>query len=126
MTDRNHPSATVARPALKLGVPAFKLGIIAASALLLTSCGYWPSAGNNGLLYTNVTMPVAVLDQEAPVVRTGEACSTGILGLYAAGDSSINAAKSKVGITKISTVEERYTHYLLGAYTKYCTIVTGT
>lgn len=104
----------------------FKIAALGALALLLSGCGYWPRAGNNGLLYTNVTMPVAVLDQEAPVVRTGEACSTGILGLYASGNSSVNAAKSKAGITKISTVEEHYTHVLLGAYSKYCTIVSGT
>ncbi len=103
-----------------------RLGTLAALTLALGACAYWPGAGNNGLLYTNVTKPVAVLDQEAPVVRTGEACSTGILGLYAAGNSSVNTAKSKVGITRISTVEERYTHYLFGAYTKYCTIVSGT
>ena len=103
-----------------------RLGALAATALLLSGCAYWPSAGNNGIFYTNVTKPVAVLDQEAPAVRTGEACSTGILGLYASGNSSVNTAKTRAGITKISTVEERYTHYMLGAYTKYCTIVTGT
>lgn len=104
----------------------FKTAALAGVALLLSGCSYWPSAGNNGLLYTNVTMPVAVLDQEAPVVRTGEACSTGILGLYAAGNSSINAAKSKVGITKITTVEQRYRQLILGAYSEYCVIVSGT
>ena len=103
-----------------------KFGMLAAAALLLTGCADWPRAGNNGLFYTNVTTPVAVLDQAAPSVRTGEACSTGILGLFASGNSSINAAKTKAGITKISTVEERFTHYLLGAYSKYCTIVSGT
>ena len=105
---------------------ALRIGTLIAAALTLTGCGYWPSAGNNGLLYTNVTRPITVLDQEAPTVRTGEACSIGILGLYASGNSSVNTAKTRVGITKISTVEERYTQYLLGAYTKYCTIVSGT
>lgn len=103
-----------------------KKATIAGAALLLSGCSYWPAAGNNGLFYTNVTMPVAVLEQEAPVVRTGEACSTGILGLYASGNSSINAAKSKVGITKITTVEQRYKQVFLGAYSEFCTIVSGT
>lgn len=119
MLVRTSPPATSAKRVLKLGT-------LAATALLLSSCAYWPSAPHNGLLYTNVTSPVAVLDQEAPTVRTGEACSTSILGLFAAGNSRINTAKTNVGITKISTVEERYTHYLLGAYSKYCTIVSGT
>jgi hypothetical protein len=105
---------------------SLKIAVSGAAILLLSGCADWPRAGHNGLFYTNVTTPVAVLDQEAPAVRTGEACSTGILGLFASGNSSINAAKTKVGITKISTVEERFTHYLLGAYSKYCTIVSGT
>ena len=108
------------------GKRALKLGTLAATALFLSGCAYWPSAPHNGAFYTNVTSPVAVLDQEAPAVRTGEACSTSILGLFAAGNSSINTAKTKVGITKISTVEERYTQLLLGMYSKYCTIVSGT
>ncbi|MGI9421416.1 MAG: TRL-like family protein [Geminicoccaceae bacterium] len=119
MTDRTCLPAFSAKGILRLGT-------LATAALMLTGCAYWPSAPHNGAFYTNVTSPVAVLDQEAPAVRTGEACSTGILGLFASGNSSVNAAKSKVGITKISTVEERYTHYLLGAYSKYCTIVSGT
>jgi len=106
--------------------PALKIVAAASLTLMLSGCSYWPSAPNNGLLYTNVTAPVAVLDQEATSVRTGEACSTGILGLVVSGNSSINAAKTRVGITKITTVEERYTQFLLGAYSKYCTIVSGT
>lgn len=119
MTDRTYlPTVS--------GNRLLKLGTLAAAALMLNGCAYWPSAPHNGAFFTNVTAPIAVLDQEAPAVRTGEACSTGILGLYASGNSSINAAKSAVGITKISTVEGRYTQYLLGAYSKYCTIVSGT
>ena len=104
---------------------ALKLAAVGASALLLSGCAYWPAAGNNGAFYTNVTRPIAVLDPEATTVRTGEACTTGILGLYASGNSSVNTAKAKAGITTISTVEERFTQYVLGVYTKYCTIVSG-
>jgi hypothetical protein len=105
---------------------ALKLGLVVAGTLLLAGCGYWPRAGNNGLLYTNVTTPVAVLQSEAIAVRQGEACSIGLFGLFASGNSSIEAAKSSVGINNITTVEERYRHYLLGAYSQYCVIVSGT
>ena len=118
MIDRNHHARPWAR--------ALKLGTVAAAAFMLSGCSYWPSAGNNGVFYTNVTRPIAVLNPEATTVRTGEACSTGILGLFASGNSSVNTAKAKAGITNISTVEERYTQYVLGAYSKYCTIVSGT
>lgn len=103
-----------------------KLGTLATALLLLGGCAYWPSAPQNGAFYTNVTRPVAVLDQEASTVRTGKACSTGILGLFASGNSSVNVAKARAGITKISTVEENYTQYLLGLYSSYCTVVSGT
>lgn len=102
------------------------VGAVIGGAVLLTGCADWPRSGNNGAFYTNVTVPVAVLQADAPAVRTGEACSIGVLGLFAAGNSSINAAKSKAGITTISTVEEHFVQYLLGAYSKYCTVVTGT
>lgn len=119
MTDR-----TLA-PRARLG-RALRLAAFAASALVLSGCAYWPAAGNNGAFYTDVTRPVAVLDKQALATRTGEACATGILGLYAAGNSSVNTAKAKAGITEVHTVEERFIHYLAGAYTKYCTIVSGT
>ncbi len=105
---------------------ALKLGTVAAVALLLSGCAYWPASGANGVLYTNVTRPVAVLDKQALTTRTGEACASGILGLYASGNSTLNRAKANAGITEVHTVEERFTHYLAGAYVKYCTIVSGT
>lgn len=107
-------------------IKALTTGAVIAAALLLTGCADWPRSGNNGLLYTNVTTPVAVLQSDAVTVRQGEACSIGILGLFASGDSSINAAKSSVGITTITTVEERFRQYLLGAYSQYCVVVSGT
>lgn len=105
---------------------ALGLGTLAAAALLLSGCAYWPASGNNGALYTNVTRPVAVLDKQALATRTGEACAIGILGLFASGNSDIKNAKAQAGITEVHTVEERFIHYLAGAYTKYCTIVSGT
>ena len=96
------------------------------SALLLSSCAYWPGSGANGLIYTNVTKPVSVLKSEAAAVRTGEACAIGLLGLFASGDSSISKAKDSVGITEITMVEERYRHYFVGAFSQYCVIVSGT
>ncbi len=103
-----------------------KISAVLLGTMVLAGCAYWPSSGSNGLFYTNVTKPVAVLDAEATTVRTGEACAIGLLGLFASGDSSINAAKNNVGITKITTVEEHYKQYLLGAYSRYCVIVSGT
>jgi len=93
---------------------------------VLSGCALWPSAGSNGLLYTNVTRPVTVLSPDAAAVRIGEACAVGFLGLFASGNSSINVAKSRAGITDITSVEERFQQILFGVYSKYCVVVSGT
>jgi hypothetical protein len=91
-----------------------------------TGCGYWPRSGNNGLFYTDTIVPVAVLEAESDEpVKTGEACSIGVLGLWATGDSSVKAAKRNGGITRIATVEEKFKQVFLGARSEYCTVVTG-
>ncbi|MEM8949467.1 MAG: TRL domain-containing protein [Pseudomonadota bacterium] len=104
---------------------ALRLGTLAALALVLTGCANWPASGHNGAFYTNVTRPVAVLDKQALTTRTGEACTTGILGLYASGNSTVVRAKENAGIEEVHLVEERFTHYFAGIYSKYCTIVSG-
>jgi hypothetical protein len=104
---------------------ALKFGTLIAAALVVSGCSYWPAAGNNGIFYTNVTRPVSVVDKQALATRRGEACATGILGLYASGNSSINRAKTRAGISEVHMVEERFTQYLAGLYTKYCTVVSG-
>jgi hypothetical protein len=94
--------------------------------LSLSGCGYWPRAGNNGLFYTDTTAPLAVLETNIDEpVRTGQACSKGVLGLWASGDSSIEAAKKNGGITRIATVEEKFKQVFLGATSEYCIVVTG-
>ena len=103
----------------------FKFAMLSAAMLMISGCSYWPAAGNNGILYTNVTRPVSVVDKQALATRRGEACSTGILGLYASGNSSINRAKRRGGIEEVHIVEERFTQILAGLYTKYCTVVSG-
>lgn len=138
MTDRFHSPIAWAGFALKTPAttsgsrsPAvarsglLRVAALAISAALLSGCAAWPKAGNNGLFYTQVTTPFAVLDAEANASRTGKACSTGLLGLIATGNTSIETAMETAGITKISTVEESFTHFLFGAYSSYCTIVKG-
>jgi hypothetical protein len=102
------------------------IGAIIAALVSVTGCGYWPRSGNNGLFYTNTTAPVAVLATESDEpVKTGQACSIGVLGLWASGDSSVEAAKRNGGITRLATVEEKFKQVFLGVRTEYCTVVTG-
>ena len=56
--------------------------------------------------------------------KVGEACASSILGVAVMGDSSVQTAANAGGITKIGTVNHHYTN-IIGAYAKYCVIVTG-
>lgn len=57
--------------------------------------------------------------------REGRASSHFILGLVAFGDSSVKGAAYKGGITKIKTVEHKYSNFCGILYGEYTTIVTG-
>ncbi len=118
MNDRTTRRAGLTRRTLKFGT-------LIAATLVVSGCSYWPAAGNNGIFYTDVTRPVAVVEPDALATRRGEACATGILGLYASGDSSVNRAKAKAGISQVHIVEERFMQVMAGLYTQYCTVVSG-
>ena len=57
--------------------------------------------------------------------KTGRACSTGILGVAAFGDASLDAAKKAGGITSVHSVEYEATALLGVVYVVACTIVHG-
>lgn len=105
---------------------SLRVGFTVVVLMFLTGCSAWPRAGNNGALYTKVSSAITALpnDSDEPL-RYGQACSSGILGLYASGDSTIAAASADASITKIVTVEEQFKHILMGAYSQYCTVVGG-
>ncbi len=56
--------------------------------------------------------------------KTGEACSTGYLGIVAMGDASVATAKKAGGITDVHSVDFR-TFNILGVYVQGCTVVHG-
>jgi hypothetical protein len=56
--------------------------------------------------------------------KTGEACSTGYLGIVAMGDASVATAKKAGGITDVHSVDFR-TFNILGLYVQGCTVVHG-
>jgi hypothetical protein len=82
-----------------------------------------------GLLYTGVQFPHGMNRNEVSGPgktgdKGGEACATGILGLAAFGDASLNAAKKAAGITEVHSVEFHGTN-ILGLYAQGCTEVHG-
>jgi hypothetical protein len=99
------------------------LMIVAAVAMLLSSCAAFVATPVLGAIYTDVKAPVfATSNTVATKVGTAEA--TSILGLVATGDASINAAAQKAGIKKISHVDYHGTS-ILGIFAKYTVYVYG-
>jgi hypothetical protein len=100
-----------------------------AAGIVVFGCacgGGYPS----GSLYNGTTIPHGVDRLEMSGAgkagaKTGEACATGILGLAAWGDASVDAAKKAGAITDVTSVELRSFSILGAAYAQGCTVVNG-
>lgn len=98
------------------------LVLIGMSAATLAGCAT-ASSPVNGLFYTDVKAGVSATEAYGGSAR-GEACASSILGIYASGDASIDAAKKNGGIAQVVTVDHT-ANSILGVYAKYCTVVYG-
>jgi hypothetical protein len=83
-----------------------------------------------GAIYSSTQAPsvmdrVEVTGDNKPAPKTGRSCSTGILGVAAFGDASLDAAKKAGGITSVHSVEYEATAVLGIIYVTSCTIVHG-
>jgi len=103
---------------------------------MLLTLGFLLSAGcvgtgyPVGILYNETSMPHQMDRMEATgPARTGDkmgqACATGILGMVAWGDATLDAAKKSAGITEVHSVEFKPTLVFLGVYYQACTVVHG-
>lgn len=82
-----------------------------------------------GSLYTGTQVPHGMNRAEVSGAgktgdKGGESCATGILGLVAFGDASLDAAKKAAGVSEIHSVEFHNTN-ILGIYAQGCTEVHG-
>lgn len=99
--------------------------LFALSALCVALGGCATAASPvNGLLYTNVSGPVAVGDTQDKPTKVGRATTRSLFGVYAVGDASISAAAKNGGITKIHHVDHE-TQTILGVIADYTTVVYG-
>jgi hypothetical protein len=60
-----------------------------------------------------------------PGPKSGKACTSGVLGVAAWGDMSLEAAKKKGGITRVDTADYKTMAILGFVYVQNCTIITG-
>ena len=110
---------------------AMILKAAACGVFMMTSTGCaWIMGGYPaGFAYDGSSKPHPMDQQQVQGVgksddKTGEACSTGYLGLIALGDASLATAKKAGGITDVHTVDFR-TFNILGLYVQGCTVVHG-
>jgi hypothetical protein len=93
--------------------------------LLLTACATTGSGSGTGSAFINMETTEAVSATAHKVgSKTGMACTSNILGIYASGDASVHTAAKAGGITNITSIDKQYTNYAF-LYGKMCTIVTG-
>ncbi|MCD6586658.1 MAG: TRL-like family protein [Desulfobacteraceae bacterium] len=82
-----------------------------------------------GVIITNVTAPSQYLavatDKDAQSIKVGESSATAILGLFAFGDASIDAAMKDGNIRRVHHVDHRVNLILYGLFLKDTTIVHG-
>ena len=104
---------------------ALGLAMVTGCATALYPGGPTPA----GSLVTSVRSPAqalaVALDPSAKPTKTGTSGSSAILGLFASGDGSVEAAMRQGGITKIHHVDHEVNVYLLGIYAENKTIVYG-
>jgi hypothetical protein len=103
-----------------------RIAAIAVAFLTLGGClapaAFSPRVAN-GFLYAE-TKAHENITASAVGSKTGEACSTSILGLITTGDASVTTAANNGKITKISNVDNRYKQ-ILGVWAEYCIVVHG-
>jgi hypothetical protein len=104
-----------------------KIAFALIAALAFAGCaGVQFASRANGAygIYSDTQANDQVTDHPLSPAKTGEACSTSILGWVTTGDSSVPTAAKNGGITKIASVDNNFMQ-VLGVYAKFCTVVTG-
>jgi hypothetical protein len=106
-----------------------KLGLIACLLAIpvLAGCAYGITPVPDGFFFSAVKYPSYHPGQDTAVggAKTGVSSAAAFVGLFSAGDASVEAAAANGGITKVKTVSHKTTKILGGAYWKFETIVTG-
>ena len=96
------------------------LTLLATSALL-SGCATTGPGG--GALYHDISYGLSATPN-VEATKKGIACSKSYLSMIGIGDASIETAKKKYGITKVSSIDAS-SYNILGFYNKYCIVIKG-
>lgn len=99
---------------------------VALMASMMSGCAgvaYMSRGVNQGFLYADSSANEKVTDNSMGS-KTGQACSTSILGWVTTGDASVAAAAKAGGITRVAAVDNKHTN-IVGIYATYCVVVYG-
>ena len=103
-----------------------KLLIAAVVALGLTGCTTAPFQPSVGMVYSDAKAPLQLdYDNTDLGHRVGSAYTISVLGLFAGGDCSIQAAAKNGKIRIIKHADYRFTNILFGLFTKTTVYVYG-
>ncbi|MBI3621388.1 MAG: hypothetical protein HY208_04295 [Nitrospirae bacterium] len=107
------------------------LGLTVVTSFALMACsgfggftqpaGIFPTAG----IYTDVKAGGIVLENGATASKEGRACGTGILGIIATGDTTLETAMKNGGVKKVVYVTQDIKWILYGLYAEVCTVARG-
>lgn len=104
-----------------------KTFLAALFACILSGCTTTaPFSPASGLIYTNTKAPLQLEYNNTQLGhKVGTATSNSILGLFAFGDNSVNAAAKDGGIKIVKHVDYEFTNVFFGAFTKTVVYVYG-
>ncbi len=103
-----------------------KLLSIAIVALALTGCTTAPFMPSTGALYTNNKAPLQLEYNNTDLGhKVGQASSHSFVGLFAFGDTSVQAAAKDGNIKVIKHTDYEFTNVFFGLFTKTTVYVYG-
>ena len=103
-----------------------KLLAVAVTMLCLSGCTTAPFMPSQGILYSDVKAPLALEYHNTDLGhKRGEASSHSFVGLFAFGDTSVQAAAKDANIKVIKHTDYKFTNVFFGLFTKTTVYVYG-
>jgi hypothetical protein len=106
--------------------------VLLATLTVMPACSvaYYPGGPTlRGMIYADIDSPVqslaVTIDPAAKPTKRGTAATRALLGLFAWGDGSVEAAMKDAGITRIHHIDHNAKQFLSGFWSSDTTIVYG-